>query len=327
MQKILSYVLFAIGFVIVTVAGLFFYVKFALPNVGEAENITIPATSEQIERGKYLANAVAVCMDCHSTRDWSKFSGPLTPGTLGQGGERFDHSMGLPGIFYSKNITPSAISRYTDGELYRVITTGVTKEGRAMFPLMPYLYYGKMDKEDIYAIIAYLRTIPSLQHEVPSSNADFPVNVIMNTIPTKAQPQTKPAPSDMLAYGAYMTNAAACMECHTKVNDQGQVIPEVAFGGGRAFQYPDGSVVTSSNITSDAETGIGNWSEEAFVQRFKTYADSSYVTPAVAKGEFQTVMPWTMYAQMKREDLVAIYNYLKTVKPINQKIVKFTASR
>lgn len=327
MKKILSYALFAIGFVIVAFAGLFFYVKFALPDVGEAENISVSATPEQIERGKYLANAVAVCMDCHSTRDWSKFSGPLTPGTLGQGGERFDHSMGLPGIFYSKNITPAAISRYTDGELYRVITTGVTKEGRAMFPLMPYLYYGKMDKEDVYAIIAYLRTIPSLQHEVPSSNADFPVNVIMNTIPTKAQPQPKPAPTDMLAYGAYMTNAAACMECHTKVNDQGQVIPEVAFGGGRTFQYPDGSVVTSSNITPDVGTGIGSWSEEAFVQRFKAYADSSYVTPVVAKGEFQTIMPWTMYAQMKREDLAAIYNYLKTVKPINQKVVKFTAAR
>ncbi len=266
-------------------------------------------------------------MDCHSTRDWSKFSGPLKPGTLGQGGERFDHSMGLPGVFYSKNITPAAISRYTDGELYRVITTGVTKEGRAMFPLMPYLYYGKMDKEDIYAIIAYMRTIPSLQHEVPSSVADFPVNVIMNTIPAKAQPQTKPAPTDMLAYGAYMTNAAACMECHTKVNDQGQVIAEVAFGGGRAFQFPDGSVVTSPNITPDAETGIGNWSEEAFVQRFKAYADSLYVSPAVAKGEFQTVMPWTMYAQMKKEDLVAIYNYLKSVKPIHEKVVKFTAAR
>ncbi len=327
MKKILSYALFAIGFVIVAIAGLFFYVKFALPNVGAPENITIQATAEQIERGKYLANSVAVCMDCHSTRDWSKFSGPLKPGTLGQGGERFDHSMGLPGVFYSKNITPAAISRYTDGELYRVITTGVTKEGRAMFPLMPYLYYNKMDKEDIYAIIAYLRTIPSLQHEVPSSVADFPVNVIMNTIPIKAQPQTKPAPTDMLAYGAYMTNAAACMECHTKVNDQGQVIPEVAFGGGRAFQFPDGSVVTSPNITPDEETGIGNWSEEAFVQRFKAYADSSYVTPAVSKGEFQTVMPWMMYAQMKREDLVAIYHYLKSVKPIEQKVVKFTAAR
>ncbi|MBI3219060.1 MAG: c-type cytochrome [Bacteroidetes bacterium] len=327
MKKLLSYVLFAIGFVIVAVVGLFSYVKFALPDVGEAEAITIQASQEQIERGKYLANAVAVCMDCHSTRDWSKFSGPLTPGTLGQGGERFDHSMGLPGIFYSKNITPSAISRYTDGELYRVITTGVTKEGRAMFPLMPYLYYGKMDKEDAYAIIAYLRTIPSLQHEVPSSAADFPVNIIMNTIPTKAQPQARPAQTDMLAYGAYMTNAAACMECHTKVNDQGQVIPEVAFGGGRTFQYPDGSMVTSSNITPDLETGIGNWSEEAFVQRFKAYADSSYVTPPVAKGEFQTIMPWTMYAQMKKEDLVAIYNYLKSVKPIQQKVVKFTTSR
>src|SRR5687768_8942224 len=94
---------------IVFIAGAIIYIKTALPDVGDAPDLQVQRTPERIERGKYLANAVAVCMDCHSTRDWSKFSGPIKPGTFGQGGERFDHSMGFPGIYYSKNITPDGI--------------------------------------------------------------------------------------------------------------------------------------------------------------------------------------------------------------------------
>ena len=82
------------------------------------------------------------------------------------------------GFGYVKNITPSGIGRYTDGELYRVITTGVTKEGRAMFPLMPYPYYGKMDPEDIYSIISYIRSIPDIKNDVTDSQADFPMNFV-----------------------------------------------------------------------------------------------------------------------------------------------------
>jgi mono/diheme cytochrome c family protein len=326
MKKTVIYAGYFIGFLIVAIIGLLLYVKLALPNVGAAEALKIDYTNERIERGRYLANTVTVCMDCHSKRDWSKFSGPLTPGTLGMGGDRFDQTVGMPGVFIAKNITPSGISRYTDGELYRLITTGVTKEGRAMFPLMPYPYYGKMDPEDIYSIISYLRSIPSIPNDVPDSQADFPMNFILNTIPQNAQSQKRPAKSDLLAYGAYMTNASGCIECHTQV-DKGQIIRDQAFGGGREFKFPDGSAVRSSNITPDTETGIGKWSEEAFVQRFKAYADSSYQTPAIAPGEFNSIMPWTMYGQMEREDLVAIYTYLKTVKPIAQPVVKFTSAK
>jgi mono/diheme cytochrome c family protein len=299
------------------------YVKVSLPDVGEAPAITIDYTPERIERGRYLANSVTVCMDCHSKRDYSKFSGPLTDGTLGMGGDRFDQTVGMPGVFYARNITPAGISRYTDGELFRLITTGVTKEGRAMFPLMPYPYYGKMDPEDIYSIIAYVRSIPAIQNEVPDSKADFPMNFIINLIPQKASPQRRPDPSDQLAYGAYMTNASGCVECHTPVK-QGQIIPELAFGGGREFMFPDGSIVRAGNISPDQETGIGNWTEEAFIQRFKIYADSSYVPPSIASGEFNSIMPWTMYAQMKQEDLAAIFAYLKTVKPIKNTVTKFS---
>jgi len=322
-MKILKYVGYALLVVAIAIAAVLTYVKVGLPDVGEAPEITIDYTPERIERGRYLANSVTVCMDCHSKRDYSKFSGPLTEGTLGMGGDRFDQTVGMPGVFYARNITPAGISRYTDGELFRLITTGVTKEGRAMFPLMPYPYYGKMDPEDIYSIIAYVRSIPAIQNEVPDSKADFPMNFIINLIPQKASPQKRPDPSDQLAYGAHMTNASGCVECHTQVK-QGQIIPELAFGGGREFMFPDGSIVRAGNISPDAETGIGKWTEESFIQRFKVYADSSYVPPAIAPGEFNSIMPWTMYAHMKHEDLAAIFAYLKTVKPINNTVTKFS---
>lgn len=309
----------------VAVGGLLSYIKLALPDVGDAPDVHVERTPERIDRGRYLAHSVAVCMDCHSTRDWSRYSGPITPGTVGKGGERFDQSMGFPGVYYSRNITPFGIQRYSDGELYRLITMGVTKEGRAIFPVMPYPYYGKMDNEDIYSIIAYLRTLEPLESRVPDSEPDFPMNFLLNTIPVRNTPGQRPDSSDELAYGAYVANAAACIECHTPA-EQGRIITELAFGGGREFTMPDGSVLRSSNITPHEETGIGRWTCEQFVQRFKLHADSSYAAPVVNPGDFNTIMPWTMYATMKEEDLAAIYTYLRSVKPIENKVEKFTAS-
>ncbi|MCS5490350.1 c-type cytochrome [Algoriphagus limi] len=321
--KVFSWVLGAL--IILLLIG-FVYIQMAFPSVSPAEELTIDYTQERIERGAYLANHVTVCMDCHSARDFSLFSGPPTPGTLGRGGDRFDHSMGFPGVFYAKNITPTGISDYTDGELYRVITTGVTNDGRAMFPLMPYLYYGKMDPEDIYDIIAYIRSLDPISSEIPDSEADFPVSLILKTIPKDGEPQKRPSPSDQVAYGGYLVNASGCIECHTPVDEQGMIIPDKAFSGGRQFQFPDGSVVASSNITTDTETGIGNWTSEQFVQRFKQYTDSSYLTKKVQPGEFNSIMPWTMYAGMKTEDLEAIYAYLQTLSPQSNRVVRFTAA-
>ena len=138
MKTVLKYAGYLMAIVLLGIVALLTYVKVALPDVGQAEDITIEYTQARIARGKYLANSVTVCMDCHSKRDWSKFSGPLVEGTFGQGGERFDQTLGLPGLFVSKNITPHGISRYTDGELVRLITTGVNKEGKAIFNLLIY---------------------------------------------------------------------------------------------------------------------------------------------------------------------------------------------
>lgn len=123
-----------------------------------------------------------------------------------------------------------------------------------------------------------------------------------------------------------MVNASGCIECHTQV-DKGQIILEQAFSGGREFAFPDKSVVRSSNITPDEETGIGKLTKEVFVQKFKAYADSSYVPPNVRPGEFNSIMPWTMYAHMTEEDLGAIYAYLRSIKPVKNTVVKFTPAR
>jgi len=323
MNKIVKYITYFVVFLILAVVAILSYVNAAMPNVGSAEDLKIDYTQERIEHGRYLANAVMLCMDCHAQRDWTKFTGPPKEGTLGAGGDEFNQNDGFPGVFYAKNITPAGISSYTDGELFRVITTGVNKDGKAMFPIMPYLHYGKMDPEDIYSVIAYIRSLEPVQNEIPESQPDFPFSLIVKTIPQKAQPQKRPDKSDWIAYGAYMTNASGCIECHTQVSGSGQIIKEQAFGGGREFVFPDGSVLRTMNITPD-KTGIGTWTEEKFVRMFKQYADSSYVAPTVAPGEYNTIMPWMMYAHMEEDDLKAIFAYLQTVKPIENIVERFT---
>jgi mono/diheme cytochrome c family protein len=325
MKKFKKITFIILVIIIVAIGILLSYVKFVLPDTGKAQDLKFDYTPERIERGHYLATSVCVCMDCHSSRDWTKFSGPLSTGTLGKGGERFGREYGFPGEYFSKNITPFGISRYTDGELYRVITTGVTKEGKALFPVMPYIYYGSMDPDDIKCIIAYIRSLPGIESKVPNSESDFPMNFIINLIPKKSNPQKIPSKENKIAYGAYLTNAAGCIECHTQA-EKGQIIREKAFGGGREFPIinGNGAIVRSANITPDKKTGIGNWTQEAFIARFKIYSDTSINLPVIKPGEFNSIMPWTMYTHMNNEDLAAIYSYLHSLKPIENTVVKFS---
>lgn len=321
--KILKFAGIAIVALFLIISALLAYVKFALPNVGAAPDLKVEITPEKVERGRYLANHVMVCMDCHGTRDWSKFSGPMIEENAGGGGEVFNQQFGFPGSFIAKNITPFNLKNWTDGEIFRAITCGVNKDGKAFFPVMPYKYYAQADAEDIEAVIAYIRTLPEIESTHPESVADFPFNFILNTIPEKANLQKRPNPSDIKAYGKYMTTASGCMECHTK-QEKGKVVGEF-FAGGFEFNFGNGTMLRSPNITPH-ETGIGAWTKEQFIQRFKMYDNPELVLPDVnmEKGDFQTVMPWTMYAGMTEEDLGAIYEYLKTVKPVNNSVERFT---
>ncbi len=322
MKKAGKILLWIFGIFVLVLAGAMGYLKFALPRVGAAPEMKVELTQQRIERGKYLANHVTVCIDCHSHRDWSRFSGPPDTATLGMGGDIFDQKFGFPGTYYARNITPEGIRNYTDGELFRVITTGVDRKGKAIFPVMPYHYYGQMDEEDINSIISYIRTLKPIKNVVPDSKSDFPMNLIINTIPQKASLTKMPSKSDVPAYGKYLVSAAACIDCHTQF-DKGNLVAGTEFGGGRKFSFPDGSLLTSGNITPDPETGIGNWSEENFLALFHSRSDSTTLSTKLKPGEFNSIMPWTMYGGMHDDDLKAIYAYLRTIKPIRNKVVKF----
>ena len=91
---------------------------------------------------------------------------------------------------------------------------------------------------------------------------------------------------------------------------------------GLNFDLGGGTIVRSMNITPH-ETGIGRWTEEQFIARFKAYADSSYVPQPVKQGEFQTAMPWIMYSGMDKADLSAIFRFLRTVPPVENIVERF----
>ncbi len=313
------------GIIPVIIIFLIGYINFFLPNVGPAPDIQIEITDEKIEHGRYLANHVMLCMDCHAVRDFSKFAGPLKPGTKGAGGEVFDRdNVGVPGSFVAPNLTPAALGDWTDGEIFRAITSGVSKDGSALFPIMPYPNYSQLAEDDIHAVIAYLRSLEPVEYERPPSEYDFPVNLLINTMPVKANLQPRPDKNDVADYGRYLVTAAACSDCHTKI-ERGQFVGE-PYAGGNEYPMPGGSIVRSANLTPH-ETGIGNWTKEQFIARFKVFADSLHVPGAVEPGQFQTIMPWLMYADMKEEDLGAIYEYLRTIEPVENRITIFSPAQ
>ena len=147
-------------------------------------------------------------------------------------------------------------------------------------------------------------------------------NSTRETIPTDWE-QTS-----YLERGDYLVNYLGhCVGCHTPLGPDGQSdrslylsgVP-AKFAGAKAgppqvagFPGPRGARVYAKNITPDPETGIGRWSEDQFVQTFKRG-----VRPDGTKYVISP-MEWNIYANMKEEDVRAMYRYLRTVKPISNR--------
>jgi len=319
MRKFKRVLLYTLSIIVLVIALSLTYVKTMLPNVGSPPEITVDVTKDRVMRGEYLANHVAVCIDCHSQRDWSLFSGPPIENTIGMGGEVFDQNMGFPGKYVSRNITPAALKNWSDGEIFRAITSGVDKDGNALFSIMPHHNFGKLSEDDIHSLIAYLRTLEPIENTPEKSKSDFPMNFIINTIPKKAELKQAPPKSNKILYGKYLVTAASCYDCHTN-QLKGRFIGD-PFAGGMEFKFPNGTIVRSSNITPH-ETGLKNWSVDDFVNKFKYYQE--YPAQEVKPGEFQTVMPWTMYSGMDTYDLEAIYAYLQNLEEFENQVERFT---
>lgn len=228
--------------------------------------------------------------------------------------------MGLPGKFVAPNITPYGLKNWSDAEIFRAVTQGVNKEGEPLFPIMPYPFYGTLDQKDIYSVIAYIRTIPERKSDPEKSHANFPVNIMLHLISRNTAFTDRPNPTDSVASGKYLVTAASCIHCHT-VSVKGEMDMSRAFAGDRFFLHPQGTII-SSNITPSKTTGSGNWEADAFVSRFKAYEPGKSIIQLSSNVSFNTIMPWTMYAGMDVPDLRAIFHFLRSLAPIENKVTQ-----
>jgi len=274
--------------------------------------ITAASTPDQLERGRYLAEHVMGCLDCHSKRDWTKYAGPTIDEGRGGGGETWGKELGLPGTIVASNITPAALGSWSDGEIARSIASGVSKDGKALFPIMPYQVQRVADPADLAAVVAYLRTLAPVAKIPPRSKMKFPVNLFVNKVPDLPTPRKRPDPSDSVATGEYLTFLAGCTDCHTPM--KGTHRDETRYmAGGWEMKMPGGVSVPVPGITSADDDGIGSWDRDDFIDAFTDFAAAP--DRPLKEGELNTPMSWKLYGGMTREDLGAIFDYLKTVPP------------
>jgi mono/diheme cytochrome c family protein len=111
----------------------------------------------------------------------------------------------------------------------------------------------------------------------------------------------QPTGAALVARGEYLTKAADCVACHTVPGGQ-------PFAGGLAFRLPFGTIY-SPNITPDPETGIGAWTDAAFVRALHRGIGRN--------GEnLYPAFPYTAYALLSTDDALAIRAYLATLPPV-----------
>lgn len=304
------------------VIGALLYFYGFLPRARPAPELPVAYTPEQVARGDYLVNEVLLCFDCHSERDWTMYSGPARP-PLGAGRPCLDRdskpvginfgSGGFPGRLCIRNITPdpeTGIGAWTDGEIARAIREGVSRDGDALFPIMPWFMYTGMSDEDVAAVIAYLRAQPPVKSFRPERRLDFPLNVLNRLYP---RPLDGPVPavdrSDTVAWGQYLTKIARCEFCHTpRIRRSVNPVPGRLMAGGVPF-FMGRDMHYSKNLTPHAE-GLGDWTKELFIARFRLTT-----APFPVKEEDNSEMNWVEFSGMSDEDLGAIWDYLQTLPP------------
>jgi hypothetical protein len=139
---------------------------------------------------------------------------------------------------------------------------------------------------------------------------------------TVCTPNLTPDRAERLSYGRYLTIVAGCRFCHTPTDTHGRPIPGRDFAGGQEFRGPWGTQRTP-NLTPH-RTGLAATGRDDFVGRFKAFESADVAVPAEQRGR-NTVMPWLEYAGMTREDLAAIYDYLRTLPPIANRVEVYPA--
>jgi mono/diheme cytochrome c family protein len=269
-------------------------------------------TPQRLERGQYLANGVSGCVYCHTEHDFRKADEPL-PASQRGGGQVLPY-LGLPGRVVANNLSSDSqtgAGSWTDDQLARAIREGIGHDGRALFPIMPYLRFHSMSDEDLASIVVYLRTLPPVHHELPSTEIVFPVKYLIRNAPLPLQGAVSaPDPADRMAYGKYLIAIGGCEDCHTPEH-HGQAIPGMDFSGGFLLQVPGEPPAAAANLTTDA-SGIGYYDEALFLQAMRT--------GSVRGRKLSPLMPFAVYRNMSDDDLKAIFAYLRTAKAVHHRV-------
>jgi mono/diheme cytochrome c family protein len=263
-------------------------------------------TPARLQRGQYLVESVVGCFACHSKYD--ETSGiPVLISKKGSG-EVFVDEGSLRVV--ASNITPdpqTGIGHWSDDALARAIREGVSHDGRALFPIMPYKEFRHMSDEDLASVIAYVRSVEPVRSQLPKTQLPFPLTLLVKKFP---EPVTEPVPPPDLSTpakrGEYMVHLGACADCHTPTDKMGKPLPGLAFGGGNVF-----GEVASTNLTPDP-SGIPYYDEALFLQAMRT--------GHVRGRKLKPPMPWWFYRNMNDEDLTSIFAYLRTLKPAQHRV-------
>jgi mono/diheme cytochrome c family protein len=297
----------------------FLYLLLRSPSRAAPSSITVNASQANLERGEYLFTTVCACDGCHSQRDFTRLGGPVV--IAGRGRGNVMEVTDLPGQMVASNITPdreTGIGSWTDGEKIRAIREGIGKDGRALFPLMPYTYYRSMGDSDVQALVAYMNSLPAVRNPLPQTKINFPVSLFIKGVPEPVGTVADADTDGGAMYGEYLVTLAACEECHTPAS-RGQIDPGMRFAGGRRFQTPYGTVV-SANITPDKDTGLGKWDFARFKERMQLYRTYQTTEAPIVGPERFTLMPWHAYTRLTEPDLEVIFLYLKSRRAISNKV-------
>jgi hypothetical protein len=229
----------------------------------------------------------------------------------------FPAEMNLPGHVVSANITThnvAGIGGWSDGEKIRAIREGISRDGRPLYPMMPYRRFRDMSDDDVQSLVAYLNTLAPVATVLPRTRIDFGASLRMKSAPRPVGHVPAPDARNDVEYGRYLATIAGCRGCHTP-SPATNAPRSMRYAGGRVFRFAAGTVA-SSNITPDLHSGIGRWSEQDYLERMYQYRDYlEYGSPKVGPENF-TVMPWLQVSQLREDDLKAIYRFLRTQKPV-----------
>jgi len=269
------------------------------------------STPQRLERGKYLFNGIAGCVDCHSQHDLSQHGAPAMAGTEGGGDEQ--HYDGLPGRIVAPNITPdkeTGAGNWSDDHLARAIREGIGHDGRTIFPMMPYENYRHMSDEDLASVVVYMRTLPAIRRELPKTEVIFPVKYLVRSVPRPiVSPVSAPNASDQIQWGKYLVTLGGCQDCHTP-HEKGQAIAGMEFAGSGVMKSPWGEAAPA-NLTQDP-SGISYYDESLFIQVVRT----GYV----GARPLSSIMPFNLGKNIADDDLKAVFAYLRTVPQVKHRV-------